>query len=237
MSAYEVALQIAQSPFYLKSNLIRPKGLSFGYIRYRVLRPVLKLNYRFWKSFHPVSPWTTIASIDIFNKILNREMVGFEYGSGFSTLFLAPRLKHLTSVEHDPVWYKLVTEKLHAAGATNVDYQHWPKQEPDEALEKEFTFYQDFSLTKNDFQIRTEYRNYFSAIQKYPNEHFDFIMVDGRARVECCLLAIPRLKKGGIFVLDNSDRTRYRPVFTILQEWKSITTTTGLFDTTIWFKP
>jgi len=37
--------------------------------------------------------------------------------------------------------------------------------------------------------------------------------------------------------LDNSDRDRYIPVFTVLKGWKMLNTTTGLFDTTFWFKP
>ncbi|HEY4655003.1 MAG TPA: class I SAM-dependent methyltransferase, partial [Cyclobacteriaceae bacterium] len=82
-----------------------------------------------------------------------------------------------------------------------------------------------------------DYHNYFSFITVFPNGHFDFIFIDGRARIECTLNAIPKLKKGGMLVLDNSDRDRYAPLFKVLEHWPRVTTTTGLFDTTIWFKP
>lgn len=236
MTAYETARHFAAGSL-LKTNFIRPKGFTWAYLRYRVMRPLLKVNYKLAKLFYPVSPWTTLASIKTFEKILSPEMIGFEYGSGFSTLFFAKRLKHITSVEHDRDWHRLVSEKFKTLNIANVDYQLIPRQEKGDVATDTYSFYKDFGLNANDFQVRTEYTNYFSAIARYPNEHFDFIMVDGRARVECCLLAIPKLKKGGIFVLDNSDRARYLPVFRVLNHWKSVTTTTGLFDTTIWFKP
>jgi len=163
-------------------------------------------------------------------------MVGFEYGSGNSTIFFAKHLKYLTSVEHNPEWFTIVRSNLDKLSLTNVDYHFIPMAKIDNT-ETIYTFFQDFNLTEEDFQIRKEYHQYFSFIKEYPDNHFDFIIVDGRARVECCLNAIPKLKSKGIFVLDNSDRARYKPVFKVLKSWKSITTTTGLFDTTIWFKP
>ena len=49
--------------------------------------------------------------------------------------------------------------------------------------------------------------------------------------------AVVKLKRGGIFILDNSERLRYEPVHRKLRSWKQVFTTTGLTDTTIWFKP
>lgn len=233
MTPYETATAIAEASI-LKKNFIAPKGFTLSYAKYRVLRPLLKLNYKAFKLFNKVTPWTTQASIKTFDQILTRDMVGFEYGSGFSTLYFARRMKHVTSIEHNPVWFNLVNEKFKTLGVKNVSYQLIP---PGQSNLAPYPFYEKFQLTNDDFQVREEYIDYFSAILNYPDSHFDFILVDGRARVECCLLAIAKLKSGGIFVLDNSDRSRYRPVFHVLKNWKSVTTTTGLFDTTIWFKP
>lgn len=235
-SAYDTALQIASSPFYIKENLIRDKSFTTGYLFYRIARPILKVNYKLFKAFHPERPWTSQAAIRIFEKLLTRQMTGFEYGSGNSTLFFARYLKQITSIEHNNVWYDIVKSKLQQRGLTNVDYHFIPSATPEEE-KNEYTFYNDYHLTEKDFQIRKEYHSYFSFVKNYPDNHFDFIMVDGRARVECCLNAIPKLKPGGIFVLDNSDRKRYEPVFKVLSGWKKINTTTGLFDTTFWFKP
>lgn len=234
-SPYDIALKISQSSTYLKKNLTTKKEFSGPYLFYRLARPLLKVNYKLFKLFNPETPWTSQAAIRIFEKLLTKEMIGFEYGSGNSTLFFAKHLKHMTSVEHNEVWYKIVKDKLQQRNQNNVDYRFIPTNAVSESYN--YTFYSDYSLTDKDFQVRKEYHDYFSFVKEYPDDHFDFIMVDGRARVECCLNAIPKLKSGGIFVLDNSDRDRYIPVFRVLKDWKMIHTTTGLFDTTFWFKP
>jgi hypothetical protein len=235
-SAYDIALAISKSPQFPKKNLIVPKSFSFDYILYRIARPLLKVNYKLFKFRNPQAPWTSQASIKTFEKILRKDMIGFEYGSGNSTIFFAKHLKNLVCIEHNQDWFNTVKANLKKLNLTNVDYRFIPMSK-DAGLNHDYTFYKDFNLTEQDFQIRSEYHDYFSFVKEYPDNHFDFIMVDGRARVECCLNAIPKLKSNGIFVLDNSDRARYKPVFTVLESWKSITTTTGLFDTTIWFKP
>jgi len=234
-TAYQTVLDISKRTFFIKRNIISKKSLSADYIFYRIARPFLKVNYKLFKWLNPQSPWTSQASIKAFEKILTKNMIGFEYGSGFSTMFFSKHLKHLTSVEHNEEWFNIVKTKLKEQGINNVDYQFIPSSKTEK--NSEYTFYQDYQLTSKDFSIRREYQDYFSFVSTFNNEHFDFIIVDGRARVECCLNAIPKLKKGGLFVLDNSDRDRYKPVFKVLESWKSITTTTGLFDTTIWFKP
>jgi len=235
LSAYDTILQVSNSAAYIKKNLVREKSFSPGYLFYRIARPLLKLNYKIFKLLNPERPWTSQAAIRAFEKILTKEMIGFEYGSGNSTVFFARHLKHLTSVEHNKEWFKIVKDKLQQRKLTNVDYHFIPQADPDENIT--YSFYQEYALTEKDFQIRKEYHSYFSFVKNYADNQFDFIMVDGRARVECCLNAIPKLKPGGIFVLDNSDRKRYEPVFKVLSGWKSIHTTTGLFDTTFWFKP
>ncbi|MFZ5970655.1 MAG: class I SAM-dependent methyltransferase [Bacteroidota bacterium] len=235
MTAIEVA-QKAKEKYFIKRNYLAPKGFTLSYIVYRLLRPFLKINYKLFKLFHPTTPWTTQAAIDTFSRVLTKDMIGFEYGSGFSTIFFSRHLKHITSVEHNPAWHELVTKKLAESGLHNVSYHLVQPATP--TANKDYRYlYEPFGLTSSDFRVRAEYDAYFSFIDQYPDEHFDFIMVDGRARVECSLLAIGKLKPGGIFVLDNSDRPRYAPVFRVLSTWKSVTSTTGLFDTTFWFKP
>jgi len=74
-------------------------------------------------------------------------------------------------------------------------------------------------------------------VNTYPDNYFDFIIVDGRARVECSFNAIKKLKRGGLFVLDNSERKRYMPIFNLLENWEMANTSNGLTDTTFWLKP
>lgn len=234
-SHYEIAVQIASSSRYQKRNIVTERSFSVKYFKYRVARPFLKLQYKIFKWRFPETPWTSQASIHTFEKILTSEMVGLEYGSGKSTLFFAKRLRHLTSVEHNEAWYKIISEKLLLRTQKNISYHFIPPAIVPSA--QDYSFYSDYNLNEQEFQIRTEYHDYFSFVKSFPESHFDFILVDGRARVECCLNAISKLKPGGIFALDNSDRKRYAPVFKVLSNWKRVTTTTGLFDTTLWFKP
>lgn len=233
--SFQIAKEISLAPGFIKKNFVVRRRFSAPYFLYRVARPLLKLNYKFFKWRNPVTPWTSQAAVRMFDRLLTREMKGFEYGSGNSTLFFAQRLGHLTSVEHNPAWYLEIGTRLKKLKLTNVDY-HLITPDPGNDKKAE-TFYSDYQLTESDFTVRNEYRQYYSFVLRYPEEHFDFIMIDGRARVECSLNAIPKLKRGGIFVLDNSDRERYAPVFKVLSSWPMIKTTTGYFDTTFWFKP
>jgi predicted O-methyltransferase YrrM len=54
---------------------------------------------------------------------------------------------------------------------------------------------------------------YVGAIDEIPGD-FDLIVVDGRERVRCVEAAIPRLAAGGVVLLDDSQRRRYRPALT-----------------------
>ena len=232
---YEIALKIAASPWYIKRNLLAPKSLTFRYFVYRAMRPLLKLYYKLFKLTRAVAPWTSQASIRTLDELLEKEMVGFEYGSGRSTIFFAARVRHLTSVEHNEHWFRIVQEKLKKRSLGNVDYHYIPQGT--KPPEREYREFRNFGLDLQEFQVRKDYHEYFSFISTFPDDHFDFIFIDGRARVECTLSGISTLKKGGLLILDNSDRTRYHPLFKILADWPQVTSTTGLFDTTIWFKP
>ena len=92
-------------------------------------------------------------------------------------------------------------------------------------------------IEKFEFTPKEEFSNYFNKVLDFDNDFFDFILIDGRARVECLYNSIPKLKSGGMMILDNSERERYKPVFSILNDWDMVFTTNGLTDTTIWFKP
>ena len=231
---YELAKRIAASPWFMKRNIVAPKAFTLHYAFYRVMRPWLKLNYKMFKWTRSVTPWTSQASIHILERLLEKGMIGFEYGSGMSTIFIATRIAHLTSVEHNEHWFGIVRKKLKERNLDNVDYHCIPRADKPE--KREHVFLEEYGLNPQ-FQVRDEYYPYFTLIATFPDDHFDFIFIDGRARVECTLNAISRLKEGGMLALDNSDRKRYAPVFKVLENWPHVTSTTGLFDTTIWFKP
>ena len=49
-------------------------------------------------------PWMNYSVIALLNERLTSEMSVFEYGSGYSTLYFAARVRTVTSVEHSAEW-------------------------------------------------------------------------------------------------------------------------------------
>lgn len=92
-------------------------------------------------------------------------------------------------------------------------------------------------LNELDFQPKPEFAAYCDTILDYPSESFDFVCVDGRARVECAINALDRLKPGGVLILDNSERAKYRSLFAVLAAWPRLSFANGVWETTIFRKP
>lgn len=230
----ELATQIAKKMRWVKRNYRISAGPRWvKRLYFRIGKPFLRFHYTVFKWFHPGTPWTSPASIVFFNEGLDRTMTGFEFGSGISTLFFAQRLKELVSIEHDVTWHKQIQQRLTSAGITNVTYV---LREPHaEGSEIEDVVQLEGKMLQHGFS--SAFRDYSSFICQYPDRYFDFVLVDGRARVDCIIRSIPKVKDGGILVLDNSERDRYKEVFKLLESWPKVSTTTGITDTTIWFKP
>jgi predicted O-methyltransferase YrrM len=209
-------------------KLNKEKSFSFSYFKYRFLRPLIKLQWKSYRKKNFPSPWIIPQATEFYKKVLSNEMKGAEFGGGFSTAFIAPRVKSLVTIEHDEEWSKITENMLKERKLDNVDYRVIPEiKDPDKIKISE--------LDKFDgFQVKPEFSNYFSALDDEENQSFDFIIVDGRARTECCIKAISKIKDGGMLILDNSERERYLPVFEILKEKESYTATNGLTNFTVW---
>ena len=226
-----LAKQIASQRGYIKRNYLAPNRIIAAYMKYSILRPVLKIFYKLnTRKYGKESPWLTPESIEFLDKVLHKGMKGLEYGLGRGTLFISARLGKLISVEHDNSWHDILTAMLIDRKINNVEYKLIPPSKPESK-----SWIEKRNATVFDFEI-DNYDRYFNFIVCLPENHFDFILIDGRARVECSRRAIDILKSGGIFILDNSERTRYKPVHDMLNGWQKVHTTTGLTDTTIWFK-
>jgi len=230
-SYYKEAFRVSKKPFFIKRKYLAEKNFSFKYIRYRILRPLLKLYTKAFRLFVKNSPWLTPASIVFLNNTLDKTMTFLEFGSGKSTLYFASKVKHLESIEHHEGWYIKIKNLLNEYNYDHVNYILHKPIEEEEKKQIEIRHKQDF-----DEDLKS-YKNYYEQLQAYPDEHFDFILVDGRARVECSRRAISKLKNGGVFILDNSERVRYKPIHDMLAGWDKVNTTSGLTDTTLWFKP
>ena len=196
-----------------------------------------RLQLMFYARSHPDVPWLCRDAIEILNCWLKPTDRGFEWGSGRSTLWLAQRVSHLTSVEHDEAWAHKVTEKLRANGAAHrVDYHLAP-----DGKEERF-----------DSQ-------YVGIVHELRPGVLDFCLVDGVSRDHCALACLDKLKPGGIIIIDNVERYVPRvpkspgPEARTMEqgpasrmwgrfvqataEWRCIWTTNNVWDTAVWFKP
>lgn len=161
----------------------------------------------------PKKPWWVGDAIDYLEKLLRPEFVAFEWGSGGSTIWLAKRVSSVTSVEHEANWYDAVMSDLDRFEINNVN-----------------PIYVAMEAGKHD------YDNYARRILAYKDNAFDVISVDGRNRVECLKYAIPKLRPGGIMVLDNSERVEYERGIALMDTWERHSFI-GSWMTTIWIRP
>ena len=133
-------------------------------------------------------PWFSYAAIDFLEDFLRPDMTVCEYGSGGSTLFFARRVRSVFSIEDNPTWFGLVSERLRSNSIQNVQLVLHP-----------FDF-------KNPEGFEDS-----SYLQAMPDALFDVIVIDGseewtQVRPICFEKAELRVRPGGIIVLDDSWR-------------------------------
>jgi predicted O-methyltransferase YrrM len=165
------------------------------------------------------SPWMTFGAIARLERHLraSRESARvFEWGSGGSTIFFARRAAEVVAVENDGPW----AEKVRAAlaerkltHATVVFYAGEPEPGGDPADPEHFA-------SASAHHKGETFRAYARHIENFPDGHFDVVVVDGRARPACLRLAIPKVKSGGLLVLDNSEREWYGRARALVSSWQ-----------------
>lgn len=206
------------------------------------LRPDILLHrlvqYRFQRTY-PDAPWITQGAVYALATWLRPTDMAFEWGSGRSTLWLARRVRHLVSIEHDPGWHSKVRDMLQGEKLeTKVEALQIP-----------------CNLRNESIPISHPYPE---AIQSVSDASLDLVLVDGKLRLSCLLLALPKLRPGGLLVLDNAQR--YLPnhflgkptslkwgrtaplspdwdrVVSLLASWRQIHTSDGINDTLLCLK-
>jgi hypothetical protein len=151
-------------------------------------------------------PWINFVVIDFLKKNIGSSSKVFEYGGGGSTLFFLDKGAEVTTCEHNEEWFKILTGKV-------GENKKWTPLfvEPEAANDFDADKAADpdkYFSTDKDFPGKS-FRAYAASIDRYPDAYFDLVLVDGRARPSCIKHGIPKVKKGGYLVLDNSDRSYY----------------------------
>lgn len=130
--------------------------------------------------------------------VLRSDMLVFEWGMGGSTTWLADRVKHVTSVEHDPEWFSRVPKKK------NLKCMLIP---PEDGVVRADPAVPGAYFSDDKHWSRHNFRRYASAIDDLGP--FDLIFVDGRVRPSCLMHGHSRLKVGGFLMLDDTNRAYY----------------------------
>jgi hypothetical protein len=158
-------------------------------------------------------PWITFDAIDYLEGCLFPWAKVFEYGSGGSTLFWLNHGAECVSIEHNPDWYKLMHPRLE--GMDRIDYRLVPS-EPGEDKEARDIADPNLYLSEDVLSRGYNFKNYVCQIDPFPDNIFDIVLIDGRARPSCIKHACKKVRIGGLLVLDNSDREYYLRMTAIL---------------------
>jgi len=160
-------------------------------------------------------PWLPFRIIDLLHDHVTPQSRVFEFGGGGSTLWFASRVGTVVTVEHDQQWFQMLQASVKDSPGCQVIHQG-----PEDA-----------------------YADYVGSIGAFPDSHFDVVVVDGRERVRCLEAAMPKVRPGGLLILDDSNREKYAAAFEIASEWPH-QTLSGLTPakaiagvTTVWRRP
>tara|TARA_B100001540_G_scaffold146502_1_gene129985 strand:- start:626 stop:1201 length:576 start_codon:yes stop_codon:yes gene_type:complete len=178
---------------------------------------------------HPNDPWLTRQSVHILADLLQDTDTGLEFGSGRSTIWFAQRTSRVISIEHDFKWYQSVGQKI-----------------------------QDLNLeSKIDYRYCDNIADYVGQIDSLEDNSIDYCLIDGKARDECALKVLPKLKHEGILIIDNinlylpnasrspnsirrfdnTNDSAWTSVQIQIDSWEMVWTTNGVSDTALWIKP
>jgi predicted O-methyltransferase YrrM len=191
-----------------------------------------KIKNYVWEKFNPENPWLTPDSIKLLNELIKPTDIGLEFGSGRSTNWLAKRMQQLTSVEDFKPWFDIVENQLKSNNRSNVNYL--------------------FKESANTVPIESDY---CKVVETFKNESLDFVLIDGSHRDELALLCCPKIKIGGMLVIDNInwfishptnsplsvgtnkiDSDKWKKFNNQLSDWRVIWTTNNITDTAIFIR-
>lgn len=187
-------------------------------------------------------PWLNHKVREALDSLVSKTDSMVECGSGRSTPWFAERVDRLLSIEFDRAWYDRVRSDLDARQVKNVDLR-----------------FVQYSIAGH--QQANEYIEVLTAIE---DASVDVCLVDGGPRSYCAMAIIPKLKPGGLLVIDDvhgffpshsqtpnafrnpqdipalykgNVKLNWRDVYAIVKPWRCLWLSNGVRDTAIFFKP
>ncbi len=168
--------------------------------------------FRFLRSMRPdhllrtPEPWLVFAAIDVLDRMDLRGARVFEYGSGGSTLYWLKRGASCVSIEHNPAWYAMLSERL--GSAADVDYRLVLPVPGDPGADPSDP---DAYASDEVSHRGLNFRDYCTQIDEFSDKSFDIVVIDGRARTSCIKHAASKVRRGGLLIVDNDERPHYFP--------------------------
>ena len=186
--------------------------------------------------FENIYPWFVFQSIDYLDKHVSPNMHVLEFGCGYSTIWWAQRISRLISIERSTYWIAEVKCTLSKHDMTNVELIPF--------MGFTGTTEEEISSGCDGVQLASHIQQYAQAGQEMTGL-YDIVVVDDVFRNEVAAAAIVQLKPGGMLILDDSERERYKPTFDLFTRmgWSFASfygATPYHFhekQTTIWHKP
>jgi SAM-dependent methyltransferase len=183
---------------------------------------VRRFTYRIWRALFPRTPWLAPAAVRFLRRRLSGRELVFEWGSGWSTVWLARRAGRVVSIESDEAWFAKVAQLLERERLENVDLR--------------FVAREDDACPPGDFRAGASSR-YVRCIEDLGPATCDVVLVDGTFREACVLAALDRVRPGGHLLIDNTNYRRDRdwrvPSGWPVVLWAPYSAT----ETTIWQRP
>ena len=227
------------------SRVIRKNVFTNFYnniIRYKNEMNKIKQNYRdlfyFWEllqylplwllklnsdSLLDEKPWIPFSSCRYLKRIIKKDMIIFEYGSGAFYFIFSKIADKVISIEHNQDWYLRVYNKIKLKNYKNCEII---LVEPENFKDLNLYDYNDLESYKTSDEVykNMSFESYVKTIDLYPDFYFDIIFIDGRARPFCVKHAVNKLKVNGYLILDNSDVEVYKKIYEYLdnKHWKKL---------------
>lgn len=160
-------------------------------------------------------PWLPLSLLAYLEPRLDPGGVGFEFGSGGSTLWLAERVGSLTSVEHDPKWHTIIEQELQDSRVGNCRYIL--REARPRVAGAGVPGVGGVDCGSREWE--GSFESYVKVIDQWPDGSLDLVLVDGRSRPACLLHAAPKVRPGGYLILDDTDREHYDEAMRALDAW------------------
>ena len=134
-------------------------------------------------------PWWSPGAISYLATHLTNGARVWEWGSGGSTIWLMERDAKVTSIEEDPEWAAKVEQRCPSADVRFIGGD-------------------DSGVLRSRQWERSEhfFDRYVCAVDDEPDESLDVAIVDGRCRLDCVRHAVPKVREGGLLIIDDTEK-------------------------------